>query len=86
MIEIIRSGRQGSKKAPSSLSSKRKEQSAQVRSDTLDNEVRTTRIQSDNHPATSIADELAKLAKLKDQGIITEAEFVQVKGNLIKKT
>lgn len=45
-----------------------------------------TRIQSDSYPAISIADELTKLAKLKDQGIITEAEFVQMKCNLIKKT
>ena len=42
--------------------------------------------QSNNHPVTSIADELAKLAKLRDQGVITEAEFVQMKGNLIKRT
>jgi hypothetical protein len=33
-----------------------------------------------------IADELTKLAKLKDQGVITEAGFIQMKGNLIKKT
>jgi hypothetical protein len=45
-----------------------------------------TQIQSNSHLVTSIADELAKLAKLRDQGVITEAEFVQMKGNLIKKT
>jgi hypothetical protein len=33
----------------------------------------------------SIADELAKLAKLKEQGIISEAEFQQMKQDLIKK-
>ncbi|MGA9843251.1 MAG: PH domain-containing protein, partial [Nitrososphaeraceae archaeon] len=87
LIEIIRSGMQGSKKVPYALSTKREESSVQVQSETLDNEGRTnTRIQSDNHSATSIADELAKLAKLRDQGIITEAEFVQMKGNLIKRT
>lgn len=32
------------------------------------------------------ADELSKLAKLRDQGITTEAEFAQMKGNLIKRT
>jgi hypothetical protein len=32
----------------------------------------------------SIADELLKLAKLKEEGIITEQEFNQMKQNLIK--
>jgi argininosuccinate lyase len=41
--------------------------------------------QDANKPAiTSIADELSKLAKLKEQGIITEEEFSQIKNNLIK--
>ncbi len=34
--------------------------------------------------ATSIADEIGKLAKLKEQGVITEEEFTQMKTNLIK--
>ena len=34
---------------------------------------------------TSIADELSKLVNLRDQGVITEAEFAQIKGNIIKK-
>jgi hypothetical protein len=33
----------------------------------------------------SIADELAKLAKLKEQGVLSEAEFQQMKQELIKK-
>ena len=33
----------------------------------------------------SIADELNKLAKLKEQGVITEEEFSQMKTNLMKK-
>ena len=33
----------------------------------------------------SLADELTKLAKLKEQGILSEAEFVQMKQDLIKK-
>jgi hypothetical protein len=87
LVEIIRSGMQGSKRAPYALSNKREESSFQVQSDTLDNEGRIkTQTQSDNHSVISIADELAKLVKLKDQGIITATEFVQMKGNLIKKT
>ncbi|NDF47997.1 MAG: SHOCT domain-containing protein, partial [Nitrosopumilaceae archaeon] len=34
---------------------------------------------------TSIADELAKLAKLKDQGILTDEEFTKMKQDLINK-
>jgi hypothetical protein len=34
---------------------------------------------------TSIADELGKLAKLKEQGVISESEFQQMKQELIKK-
>ena len=33
----------------------------------------------------SLADELSKLAKLKEQGILSEAEFTQMKQELIKK-
>ena len=33
----------------------------------------------------SIADELAKLAKLKEQGVISESEFQQMKQDLIRK-
>jgi hypothetical protein len=33
----------------------------------------------------SIADELSKLAKLKEQGVITEEEFSQMKSNLMKR-
>jgi hypothetical protein len=36
-------------------------------------------------PTSSIADELAKLAKLKEQGVISEAEFQQMKQDLIKR-
>jgi hypothetical protein len=36
-------------------------------------------------PQTSIADELAKLAKLKEQGVISDSEFQRMKQDLIKK-
>ena len=86
LIEIIRSGMQSSKKAPSSISSKRQESSVQVQSLTVDKEEETNKIQSSKLAVTSIADELSKLAKLRDQGVITEAEFVKMKGNLINGT
>ena len=69
LIEIIRSGMQSSKKSPSSISSKQEE----LRSETVHNEENITQIQSNSHLVTSIADELAKLAKLRDQGVVTEA-------------
>jgi K+/H+ antiporter YhaU regulatory subunit KhtT len=38
-----------------------------------------------NPTISSIADELARLAKLKEQGVISEAEFQQMKQDLIKR-
>jgi hypothetical protein len=38
------------------------------------------------NPQISIADELMKLASLKEQGIISETEFTQMKQDLLKKT
>ena len=40
----------------------------------------------DTKSTISIADELNKLVKLKEQGAITEEEFLQMKSNLMKKT
>lgn len=40
---------------------------------------------SSSSPSISVADELAKLANLKKQGVISEAEFQQMKQELIKK-
>ena len=48
-------------------------------------EVQTPPIQDTNQPKLSIADELSKLAKLKEQGVITEEEFQRLKGNLLSK-
>jgi Bacterial PH domain/Short C-terminal domain len=45
----------------------------------------TTNNNNNNNPTISIADELAKLAKLKEQGVITEAEFLQMKQDLIRR-
>jgi hypothetical protein len=35
--------------------------------------------------SVSIAEELSKLVKLKEQGVITEEEFSQMKNNLMKR-
>ena len=83
---IIRYGIKSSKKDPSSIPSERQESSVQVQSLTVDKEEETNKIQSNRLTVTSIADELSKLAKLRDQGVITEAEFVKMKGNLINGT
>jgi hypothetical protein len=48
--------------------------------------VSTNNNNNDNSPTISIADELTKLAKLKEQGVIAESEFQQMKQDLLKKT
>lgn len=48
-------------------------------------EVRNPPIHDDTKATMSIADELSKLAKLKEQIAITEEEFSQMKSNLMKK-
>ena len=58
--------------------------SGHAQSETVDNEGETTKTLSDSDSVTSIADEPSKLAQLRDQGVITETEFVQMKGNLIE--
>jgi hypothetical protein len=40
---------------------------------------------NNNNSTISIADELAKLANLKKQGVITESEFLQMKQDLIRR-
>jgi pimeloyl-ACP methyl ester carboxylesterase len=77
LLEIIRSGMQddggGGKSAPS------KKQKAS--SELLESKENTLpSIQS-----VSIADEIRKLAKLKEEGILTEEEFKQIKQDLIRK-
>jgi Short C-terminal domain len=42
-------------------------------------------LQSQEQQSASIADELMKLATLKEKGIISEEEFQQMKQDLIKK-
>jgi Short C-terminal domain len=42
-------------------------------------------LQSQQQPSVSIADELMKLANLKEKGIISDEEFQQMKQDLIKK-
>jgi hypothetical protein len=41
--------------------------------------------QANTNTMISIADELSKLAKLKEQGIISESEFQEMKQDLLKK-
>jgi Bacterial PH domain/Short C-terminal domain len=75
LLEIIRSGMQndGAKSAPSK---KQKASSGLLES----KENTLPSIQS-----VSIADEIRKLAKLKEEGILTEEEFKQIKQDLIRK-
>jgi hypothetical protein len=76
LLEIIRSGMQddggGGKSAPSKK---------QKLSELLESKEYTVPF----NQSISIADELRKLAKLKEEGILTEEEFKQMKQDLIRK-
>jgi hypothetical protein len=73
LLEIIRSGMQARKSAPS-----KKDTSSELVDQKDD-------ISSSSHESISVADELRKLAKLKEEGTLTEQEFNQMKQDLIKK-
>ena len=73
LLEIIRSGMQARKSAPS-----QKDTSSELVDQKDD-------ISSSSHESISVADELRKLAKLKEEGTLTEQEFNQMKQDLIKK-
>jgi hypothetical protein len=47
-------------------------------------EVQISPIQDSNQPKLSFVDELSKLAKLKEQGVVTEEEFSRIKRNLME--
>jgi len=72
LLEIIRSGMQDSRKATTLEKQK---------SIGLDDPKEDTNIPNQS---ISIADELQKLAKLREEGLLTEEEFNQMKQNLIK--
>jgi hypothetical protein len=76
LLEIIRSGMQdsGAKSAPS-----KKQKPASELLESKDHTVPS------KQAVLSIADELSKLAKLKEEGVLTEEEFKQMKQDLIRK-
>ena len=76
LLEIIRSGMQSnsSKSAPS-------KQQKPYSSELLESKEYTI----PSSQPISIADEIRKLAKLKEEGILTEEEFKQMKQDLIRK-
>jgi PH (Pleckstrin Homology) domain-containing protein/putative oligomerization/nucleic acid binding protein len=73
LVEIIRSGMQAHKSAPSQKDTSY--ESVDQKDD----------ISSSADESISVADELRKLAKLKEEGTLTEQEFNQMKQDLIKK-
>ena len=50
----------------------------------IQNEFDNSEVQEDNNDKGSIADELRELAKLKDEGIITQKELNKMKKDLIE--
>lgn len=75
LLEIIRSGMQEQSNRKSAPSKN------QMHSELLESKQYSV---SSNQPA-SIADEIRKLANLKEEGIITEGEFRQMKQDLLRK-
>src|SRR5829696_8129050 len=74
LLEIIRSGmqEQSNRKFPPSKNQQ-------------PNELAESKDTVPRNQSLSIADEIRKIAKLKDEGIITEEEFKQMKQDLIRK-
>ncbi len=75
LLEIIRSGMQDDSEGKSAPSKKQK------LSELLESKEYTVPF----NQSISIADEIRKLAKLKEEGILTEEEFKQMKQDLIRK-
>src|SRR5919107_1910493 len=77
LLEIIRSGMQDDGGGGKSAPSKKQKPSSEL----LESKEYTMPC----NESISIADELRKLAKLKEEGLLTEEEFKQMKQDLIKK-
>jgi hypothetical protein len=77
LLEIIRSGMQDYGSGGKSAPSKKQKPSSEL----LESKEYTVPF----NQSISIADELRKLATLKEEGILTEEEFKQMKQNLIRK-
>ena len=77
LLEIIRSGMQDDGGGGKSAPSKKQKPSSEL----LESKEYTVPF----NQSISVADELRKLAKLKEEGILTEEEFKQMKQDLIRK-
>ena len=77
LLEIIRSGMQNDGDGGKSAPSKKQKPSSEL----LESKEYTVPF----NQSISVADELSKLAKLKEEGILTEEEFKQMKQDLIRK-
>jgi hypothetical protein len=77
LLEIIRSGMQRSSNSKSAPSKKQQQKCSEL----LESKEYTI----PTNPSISIADEIRKLAKLREEGILTEEEFRQMKQDLIRK-
>jgi hypothetical protein len=77
LLEIIRSGMQNDGGGGKSAPSKKQKPSSEL----LESKEYTVPF----NQSISVADELSKLAKLKEEGILTEEEFKQMKQDLIRK-
>jgi hypothetical protein len=81
-IKIRASGYQGDIDA---IAKEKAEKIAQYVRDAMDKAKKTLSTHSSGGSQISVADELAKLAKLKEQGVLSDAEFMQMKQELLKR-
>ncbi len=80
-VKIRASGYQGDIDA---IAKEKAEKIAQYVRDAIDKDKKKAAAQAGGSQI-SVADELAKLAKLKEQGILSDAEFLQMKQELMKR-
>lgn len=81
-VKIRASGYQGDIDA---IAKEKAEQIVVYARDAMDKMKKAPSIQPSSGPQLSVADELAKIAKLKEQGILSDAEFQQMKQELLKR-
>jgi Bacterial PH domain/Short C-terminal domain len=77
LLEVIRNGMDMQREVSYYQPQMRRQQHSQI-------DMTTSNNQQQQPTTISIADELTKLAKLKEQGVISESEFQQMKQDLLK--
>ena len=85
LVEVIRNGMDRQREVYQQQQQQQQQPQQQFQQQPPSPRTHVDTTSSNNNPTISIADELAKLAKLKEQGVISEAEFRQMKQDLIRR-